>query len=70
MSEYIFTMKEVVLHGGYKDSIPCEKKEEIVRCRDCKYYDNEPMLHERWCQKLGIQPSVNAFCSWGVRRND
>lgn len=36
MVEYIFAIKEVALHGGYKDSIPYEKKEEIVRCRDCK----------------------------------
>ena len=45
-------------------------KEEIVRCRDCIYYKQDPdpidpgwpMMCERTCDDM-VEP--NGFCAWG-----
>jgi len=37
--------------------------EEIVRCRDCKYYDADDME----CRENGIRPEPDGFCAWGER---
>ena len=49
--------------------------EEIVRCRDCRYVNDDPSCtHPRWRYGAGgviIYPPVdlNGFCSWGERRD-
>lgn len=42
--------------------------EEIVRCRDCKWYDYKTEICERrYYQVVDVEP--DGFCSWGVRRD-
>ena len=47
-------------------SVDITVKEEIVRCRDCKYYN------ECWdfCERLkpGMVVEPDGFCKWGERR--
>lgn len=74
MSEYIvnfgddkssafvrLAMAEVACHGA-------KLREEIVRCRDCKYY-----MHSSWhrCDLHSIAHEVepDGFCAWGERRD-
>lgn len=41
--------------------------EEIVRCRDCKFYLEE----HKWCyhfEDSEFCPESNGFCAWGKRR--
>lgn len=72
MSEYIFAMKEIMLHGVYIDSVSCEKKEEIVRCRDCESFceENENYGIPRSCLLFQIHVHHDDYCAWGVRRDD
>lgn len=52
--------------------------EPIVRCRDCKYYDDEPDLEssdpECWRDPehrgQSVWTSPNGFCAWGERREE
>lgn len=38
---------------------------EIVRCKDCKYYDGE----YRYCTNVpDIWTKPNGYCSWGERK--
>lgn len=48
-------------------------REEIVRCRDCRYYDpnDEPseFYPDRyWCNLLANYLHPDGFCAWGERR--
>lgn len=52
--------------------------EEIIRCKDCKYYDSDWWMGdchlERWGDGWGNYPpptvTEDGFCSWGERRED
>lgn len=79
MTEHIF--REV--HYGYTDgtALGCtlEKQEEIVRCRDCKWFDADVYVlpnDENWvysCDFWGAVrhvPSPDGFCSYGERRTN
>lgn len=77
MSEYIFAMKEIMLHGVYIDSVSCEKKEEIVRCRDCKRLVefgaviNDTDYRYYKCEIIrNVSVLPDTFCYWGERRDD
>lgn len=51
------TDKEKKMIYGYKG--------EVVRCRDCKYYDSE----YRYCTNVpDIWTKPNGYCSWGERK--
>ena len=41
---------------------------EVVRCKDCEFYDKD----EKWCRRLGLCGAFNEndFCSHGERRED
>lgn len=77
MSEYVMD------YSGWAEGIPaveylkvCDamharKREEIVRCRDCKRfsgYELEP--HLGYCERYDLQEvRGNGFCAWGERRD-
>lgn len=49
----------------------CELKEEIVRCRDCKYAlaDNWSDTPEcAWCDENQREINHDGFCAWGERK--
>lgn len=49
---------------------------EVVRCKDCKYWDafptasSTPFMHECGCRYPRRGTSADDFCSWGERRED
>lgn len=69
-----------VTQGAYIEDIGYalrygERREEIVRCRDCK--DSDPIMPEGggksglvWCDATNTAWSTDDFCSWGERRED
>ena len=78
MSEYVMEYDgwaEGVPAGEYlkvRNAMHARKREEIVRCRDCKHYvdvsgyvDRE--LHS--CTHWGDWTTSNGFCAWGERRD-
>ena len=76
MSECIIDWdKNLVIDTFSKNSL----REEIVRCRDCKYFDADVYVlpnDENWvysCVFWGAMrhvPSPDGFCAWGERRTN
>lgn len=73
MSEYIIDWDEnLVIDTFSKNSL----REEIVRCRDCAYYDGEPDMEsmgEKCWRDLShsgrsIPTVADGFCAWGKRK--
>ena len=73
MSEYVVKgaePNETVLHtrtpNGYEEWRWLPVREEIVRCRDCKFYLEE----HKWCyhfEDSEFCPEPDGFCAWGER---
>lgn len=61
-------MREVIIQVSDKDFETYYKndtKQELVRCRDCIYHDEE-----QWCMIMGIWTKEKWFCSCGMRWQD
>ena len=66
MSEYIYGGKTIT-EGAAKGETRLERREEIVRCRDCKRrgydeYDNS------YCYQWDLPVTPDGFCAWGERK--
>ncbi len=64
MSEYI------VRESGYPGTIMQEIVQELVRCKECRYWHDDGYCN-KWDNAPG-HPEVweNDFCSFGERRDD
>lgn len=80
MREYIITSEQLktaieafsereLLRPITEVFISGDKLPEIVRCRDCIWYDPDYYLG-KWCKNLGfsLQEQTDGFCKWGERR--
>lgn len=48
-----------------------ERRERVVRCRDCAHMHENPLLDLPLCLFLGGPiPDAGGFCAWGERRED
>ena len=69
MTEYVCEIDET--RADAMGSMPCERREEIVRCRDCKNYrPAEDDEHEDGCALAYaylFETSPDGFCAWGER---
>ena len=75
MSEYVVKgaePNETVFHtrtpNGYEEWRWLPVREEIVRCRDCKFYLEE----HKWCyhfEDSEFCPEPDGFCAWGERKD-
>ena len=63
MSEYI------VRETGYPGTIKQEIVQELVRCRDCRYFAivNQP-YDQTWCWVMQDSVKPDGYCYWGERR--
>lgn len=79
MSEYIIwesDKTETTDNLGMKHGVShFEKREEIVRCRDCKHYNDQEPGGEIGTCNLGLEDTglvsivePDGFCAWGERR--
>ena len=73
MSEYIYG-GVAIEHGAANGETRLERREEIVRCRDCRYYDqnDEPseVYPDRYlCDLMANFLHPDGFCAWGERAN-
>lgn len=81
MSEYIAKCKECVIIGGATMLFPeyIDMNHEIVRCRDCVYYndgiENGRRYAEPHCLAIGelaygalFGITEDDYCSWGERK--
>ena len=65
MSEYI-----VEVEGQMPDAIFERELTEIVRCRDCRYYEETGNCNWFECSSCWLLAEVTpyGFCAWGERR--
>ena len=65
MSEYVVRVTGLVPDAIYERAV-----EEIVRCRDCKFYDEDDGYGNYGCTLLdfGTKDMADGFCSWGERK--
>ena len=59
MTEYICELENF--------DIPGNVREEVVRCRDCKHYEDYGGCCHRRYQPMAVTP--DGFCAWGERRD-
>lgn len=73
MREYIMAEVEsycskVLTTWGVADnySVSKERREDIVRCHDCKYFKSDI------CERVpyGIKAEPNGFCAWGEKKDE
>ena len=67
MSEYI-----VEVEGQMPDAIYERELTEIVRCRDCRYYEETGNCNWFECSSCWLLAEVTSdgFCAWGERREE
>lgn len=81
MAEYVVKgaePNETVLHSrtpnGYEAWHWLPVREEIVRCKDCKWFDRDRTPEDdypHFCHEIGIDlMEDDGFCAWGGRRED
>ena len=80
MTEYVVEYKEYESLTGMVFCQPLARKEEIVRCRDCRHATISSLGLCKYCEKFvlpdedgfGPDPKVNLpldfFCAYGERR--
>lgn len=75
MSEYIYERPDEpakVVRDGWNVRIEWDfkQREEIVRCRDCRYYEDTGNCNWFECSTCWLLAEVthDGFCAWGERR--
>ena len=53
---------------GYNDAMTNHELVEVVRCRECKHYQNDMLFGKAYCDGRKVKPED--FCSYGERRAD
>lgn len=62
-----------LLDGGDVRNAPSVDAVEVVRCKDCIYAAEDPIIegaYSCWILANGYCVSANSFCSYGKRRED
>lgn len=67
MREYIIWESDGIEVQGHHVT-QHEQREEIVRCRDCRYYNRYQDLCERLQPGMLVLEPDDGFCAWGERR--
>ena len=71
MAEFVVYCAEYESYtDGIKYWFPTERREPIVRCRDCIYYDDYLGACCRGNTHQTIAATPDGFCAWGERRAD
>ncbi len=74
MNEYIIELPDKpfkIVRDGWNVRVEWDYKqrEEIVRCKDCKYMSKDTNVF-KWCYRLSPEFACepDGFCAWGKRR--
>lgn len=52
------------------DTIIDLQPEEVVRCKDCKYYFEQPRGFSPICELTRSRAEKEGFCSWGKEKDE
>lgn len=64
MTEYITEFFGSSSGGSYT-----ERREPIVRCRDCRHYQDHNFGSKLdWCRYFHYDVHLDGFCKWGERK--
>ncbi len=65
VTEFIITCQsELQKDGSYK----IERYKELIRCKDCQYYTEQPDSHGDRCARIHWSRGDDWFCSDGEKR--
>lgn len=51
-----------------REAVTLLKEPEIVRCKDCIYYNSKPDSHGDYCDKIHWSRGLNWFCADGEKK--
>lgn len=57
---------------GHTDAGQSWEGEEIIRCRDCERWSNEPPNYReepQWCGRFACHAEPDGFCKWAKRKD-
>lgn len=60
-------------HEALKEAIervPTIDAVEVVRCKDCKFFENEDEDGDCWCYCHNDITCRDGYCSWGERKDE
>ena len=63
MAEFIMNT-DYIIHMETRNGT---KYQELVRCKDCDYYDDAPTYKDGFCDKIEMCVQSNWFCADGKR---
>lgn len=65
MAEYVFRVDES--RADIMGNMPCERRERIVRCRDCVHWRRLNDHERSRCTgaMAFVEPDPDGFCAWG-----
>lgn len=68
MAEYIMKSSPIL----ESDSTPLEVVGELIRCKDCIYFNHEGRYRgeSKWCSIYGREAKESDFCSWAERKEE
>lgn len=52
------------------DEMPTIDAVEVVRCKDCQYYYEQPRGFSPICELTRSRAEKEAFCSWGKKKDE
>lgn len=67
MSEYIYWVE--AKFNAFDDSFLLNRREEIVRCKDCKHYKTGD-AGSYCCKSITTLHNPDGFCAWGERKEN
>lgn len=70
MAEYVFEIDET--RSDAMGNMPCERREEVVRCRECVHWRKPTKCERSKCTgaMAYVEPTPDGFCAWGVRKEE
>lgn len=63
MTEYVFEIDES--RADAMGSMPCERREKVVRCRACRCFDAYESCDVGWCSGWECLTEADGFCHLG-----
>lgn len=59
--------KSIIVYNAVEKA-PTVEAVPVVRCKDCKYFDDDINYFFPYCEKKDRDTDYNEFCSYGVRK--
>ena len=65
-----FGNRKGLIHSGDVDNAPTVDAVEVVRCKDCKWFEPEDEDGDCWCYYDNDTTCRDGYCSMGEKKDD